>query len=456
MSTHAHGAARHALTHATPPSPPLATAFQVLLSTFIVLALLGSVLLTAFFFVMRLCSESMAYIYQDERRLRISDDPKKRMIKKRDLRPFDFAPEAPGKEIIVSVDANGTKTFPAPHALAGPFHVFLSHNWKHGQSEMRVIKTRLKEMIPEVQVFLDVDQLASGSSDYPHIDMSDVVLCYLTKNWFTSFPCVREITRAMVMREEVATRLKADKSGEKSDKSGEKCPPRLIALIEPDGSDQHGGMTIDQVKTKLLSPEYRERLKKDMEPEVRKWVKDLDLKAPTPAEIVEALPEDIVKALLEAKDEPPIVWSRLTDHQDVSMRLIAERLLKKQPERKYMMKHTITERVREHYHVDKTGKKKLQLKNKRDDCEFNLYVSEFLPKRAHDIATWLVDNIEGFKVCSKGNCEQLKKCEHILVHLSAKTWEDRRFVHEVMLPAHQAWTWRLHAKRDQISRTPRA
>jgi len=173
-----------------------------------------------------------------------------------------------------------------------------------------------------------------------------------------------------------------------------------------------------------------------MEPEVRKWVKDLDLKAPTPAEIVEALPEDIVKALLEAKDEPPIVWSRLTDLQDVSMRLIAERLLKqperKQPERKYMMKHTITERVREHYHVDdKTGKKKLQLKNKRDDCEFNLYVSEFLPKRAHDIATWLVDNIEGFKVCSKGNCEQLKKCEHILVHLSAKTWEDRRFVHEV-------------------------
>ena len=27
----------------------------------------------------------------------------------------------------------------------GPFHLFLSHNWRHGQSEMRVVKQRLRE-----------------------------------------------------------------------------------------------------------------------------------------------------------------------------------------------------------------------------------------------------------------------------------------------------------------------
>ena len=34
----------------------------------------------------------------------------------------------------------------------GPFHVFLSHNWKHGQSTMRIIKSRLGEMLVRRQV----------------------------------------------------------------------------------------------------------------------------------------------------------------------------------------------------------------------------------------------------------------------------------------------------------------
>ena len=39
-----------------------------------------------------------------------------------------------------------------PHA--GPFHLFLSHNWMHGQDTMRIIKTRLSEMLPDVEVRL--------------------------------------------------------------------------------------------------------------------------------------------------------------------------------------------------------------------------------------------------------------------------------------------------------------
>ena len=38
----------------------------------------------------------------------------------------------------------------------GHFHLFLSHCWADGgQDAMRIVKQRLKEMIPEVKVFLE-------------------------------------------------------------------------------------------------------------------------------------------------------------------------------------------------------------------------------------------------------------------------------------------------------------
>ena len=37
------------------------------------------------------------------------------------------------------------------------WHAFLSHVWSTGQDQMRIVKQRLLEMIPELKVFLDVD-----------------------------------------------------------------------------------------------------------------------------------------------------------------------------------------------------------------------------------------------------------------------------------------------------------
>ena len=37
----------------------------------------------------------------------------------------------------------------------GPYHVFLSHNWKHGQEKMRIVKSLLQEMVPGISVFLE-------------------------------------------------------------------------------------------------------------------------------------------------------------------------------------------------------------------------------------------------------------------------------------------------------------
>ena len=44
------------------------------------------------------------------------------------------------------------------------FHLFLSHVWGTGQDQMRIVKQRLLEMIPDLSVFLDVDDLEDISN----------------------------------------------------------------------------------------------------------------------------------------------------------------------------------------------------------------------------------------------------------------------------------------------------
>ena len=46
-----------------------------------------------------------------------------------------------------------------PRIAKGGFHLFLSHVWSSGQDQMRIVKTRLAEMMPDLVVFLDVDDL---------------------------------------------------------------------------------------------------------------------------------------------------------------------------------------------------------------------------------------------------------------------------------------------------------
>lgn len=42
------------------------------------------------------------------------------------------------------------------------FHVFLSHVWGTGQDQMRIVKQRLVEMMPNIAVFLDVRTLTGA------------------------------------------------------------------------------------------------------------------------------------------------------------------------------------------------------------------------------------------------------------------------------------------------------
>ena len=73
-----------------------------------------------------------------------------------------------GKEVIIRPpvpQACTPTSFAATYkmgAVTGAFHIFLSHVWSTGQDQMRIVKQRLLEMLPDIRVFLDVDDLKEG------------------------------------------------------------------------------------------------------------------------------------------------------------------------------------------------------------------------------------------------------------------------------------------------------
>jgi len=158
------------------------------------------------------------------------------------------------------------------------FHTFLSHVWGTGQDQMRIVKQRLLEMIPTLRVFLDVDDLVELSDLEGYIERSTAVLVYVSKGYFHSKNCMRELIAA-------TTKQKP-----------------MIALCDSDAS--HGGLALAEVRPALFEGTTF----------YEKWGMSLD----TPRG--EALYDHLFSSEV-------IEWNRIGHFQDVTMRLIAERLL---------------------------------------------------------------------------------------------------------------------------------
>jgi len=83
--------------------------------------------------------------------------------------------------------------------------LFLSHVWggaSGGRAKMRVIKMKLKEMMPTLRVFLDVDDLKEGRG-MRDVDHSYTVLIFATEGYFKSPNCMRELLRAVLCRKKI-------------------------------------------------------------------------------------------------------------------------------------------------------------------------------------------------------------------------------------------------------------
>jgi len=66
-----------------------------------------------------------------------------------------------------------------PDINTGEFHLFLSHVWGSGQDQMRIVKTRLLEMLPHARIFLDVDDLTEGKGA-EFVDASAATLIFVS------------------------------------------------------------------------------------------------------------------------------------------------------------------------------------------------------------------------------------------------------------------------------------
>ena len=86
-----------------------------------------------------------------------------------------------------------------PRALEGDekWNLFLSHVWSTGQDQMRVVKQRLLEMMPDLRIFLDVDDLEEIGNLEQYIKRSRSVLCFCSTGYFESKNCMRELRCAV-------------------------------------------------------------------------------------------------------------------------------------------------------------------------------------------------------------------------------------------------------------------
>ena len=173
---------------------------------------------------------------------------------------------------------NGEEVVP-PKVAANGYHLFLSHVWATGQDQVRVMKQRLKEMCPAFSVFLDVDDLEDISDLEGYIDHTSTVLIFCSQGYFASKNCMREIRSAV-----------------------RKGKP-LLAVLEPEVGK--GGLSVSEITHQLLAADDN----------YARWG-FADDDGPHGEELVAAL-----------FAEEPIEWNRIGHFQDVTLRLIAERLL---------------------------------------------------------------------------------------------------------------------------------
>ena len=108
---------------------------------------------------------------------------------------------------------NDAPCTPRPLGKGLEYHLFLSHVWRTGQDAMRVVKERLLEVLPGLEIFLDVDVADLDIGDLEgYIAATDVVLIYLTQGYLQSRNCMRELTAATQQGKHIIALLDSEPS----------------------------------------------------------------------------------------------------------------------------------------------------------------------------------------------------------------------------------------------------
>jgi len=114
------------------------------------------------------------------------------------------------------------------------YHLFLSHVWSTGQDAVATIKRQLQLLLRDVSVFLDVDDLQSIDDLELYVEQSDTMLLFLSKGYFVSRNCIREVVATLEQAKKYVFAHEAD----------------------PD----KGGATVEELKKELKNKDHRDQL----------------------------------------------------------------------------------------------------------------------------------------------------------------------------------------------------
>ena len=106
------------------------------------------------------------------------------------------------------------------------YMLFLSHIWATGQDQVAVIKRRLQSLVPGCKIFLDVEDLEDIGALEEYIADSTVILIFLSKGYFFSRNCMREVRAAVEMEKPIVlvNEVNQAKGGAPLAQLREECP----------------------------------------------------------------------------------------------------------------------------------------------------------------------------------------------------------------------------------------
>ena len=90
------------------------------------------------------------------------------------------------------------------------WHGFVSHYWSSAQDLAALIKRQLIMLCPLVKIFLDVDDLQSIDELEHYVDQSALIICVLSKGYFLSANCMREVRHGLKRRKCLALLHESD------------------------------------------------------------------------------------------------------------------------------------------------------------------------------------------------------------------------------------------------------
>jgi len=284
------------------------------------------------------------------------------------------------------------------------YHLFLSHAWPLGQDVCKLIKQRYREICPSMRVFLDVEDLATGSGT-KEVDHSLCILVFAMAVYFEKVNCVKELIRAIVRHKQ-------------------------ITLLLPD-SEVHGVLTQAMIR-EIVTGEWLQSWQQ-LHRNLAEWASEWGV-----AKIELPTCEEILDALFK---RPPLEWSRITPFQDRTMVLVCQRLLPEADEHDIYLQGSASFALPERHVPVKVYCSPHNPGATELAEELNLFVMNrgrsrsilqsavsFRRSLTRAFSNRSPSESEGgasdrlLEIVDIESWDALSKCDHMLVYLNAQTW----------------------------------